>query len=104
MANGVVMQDDAGNLYFLRPEILEAAKLPKAFQKDAAVALKAAKGTAAPKLKVVGALTLATVDVNAEQTTPTAELSAKAVKGAAIKARVPRFDLNRVKSTVMCPW
>jgi hypothetical protein len=104
MANGVMMQDDAGNLYFLRPEILEAAKLPKAFREDAAVALKAAKGTVGPKLKVVGALSLSAVDVSGGQTTPTTELSAKAIKGIAIKPKVPRLDLDKVKSTVMCPW
>lgn len=100
MAKGVMIQDDGGNLYFLRPEILAAAKLSKAFKKDAEVALKASKESP-PKLKVVGALSFANVDVSPTQATPTRELSAKAERGVAIKARrSPR----PVPSTVMCPW
>lgn len=99
--NGVMMQDENGNLYFLRPEILAAAKLPKALHKDAQVALKVAKGTAGPKLKVVGALSLVSVDIDEKQSpTVPGALSKKAAVGKAVRGRIktPRT------STIMCPW
>ena len=112
--SGLMVSDDKGNLYFLRPEILDAAKLPKALHKDAKVALKAAKkNSGAPKIKVVGALSLVGVDIPAGRSTASPELSAKATKGAAVQARsVPAVALalrgRRIKtpqtSTIMCPW
>ena len=100
MADGVMIQDGDGNFYFIRPEVLASAKLPKSMHKDAATALKAKK--AKTTMKVVGALTL----VSADETQPE-KASQLAAAGAALKPkRVSVADLNLGSraSTIMCPW
>ena len=101
----LMVQDDKGNLYFLRPEILAAAKLPKALHKDAKVALKAARRNPAPKLKVVGALGLVKTVVprNQDPTKPGA-LSARAARGVAVVATGGGGIKTPTTSTIMCPW
>jgi hypothetical protein len=101
----LMVQDDKGNLYFLRPEILAAAKLPRALHKDARVALKAAKRTLAPKLKVVGALGLVRTSVprNQDPARPGA-LSARAARGVAVAAPAGGSTKTPTTSTIMCPW
>jgi translation elongation factor EF-Ts len=99
MAEGVVIQDGEGNLYFIRPEVLESAKLPKSMHKDAATALKAGAKT---KLKVVGALTLVSGDEK-----QTEKVSQLATRGAALKPKsvsVKELPLGARASTIMCPW
>jgi len=99
MADGVMIQDGDGNLYFIRPEVLESAKLPKSMHKDAATALKAGAKT---KLKVVGALRIVTGDEK-----QTEKVSQLATQGAALKPKsVSVKDLNLAAraSTIMCPW
>jgi len=99
MADGVMIQDGEGNLYFIRPEVLESAKLPKNMHKDAATALKAAAKT---KMKVVGALTIVSGDE--KQIEKTSQL---ALRGAALKPKgvnVKAMNLGSRASTIMCPW
>ena len=104
---GLMIEDDKGNLYFLRPEILAEAKLDKSLYEDAKVAIKAAKKTAAanPKLKVVGALNLVEAP-GGQKLKPTREASrAVAIKGAAIISRPTIKGPNGGGgSTIMCPW
>lgn len=111
---GLMVQDEKGNLYFLRPEILAAAKLPKSLHKEAAAALKASKKTKdAPKLKTVGAIRLVNTKVEVEgpvdgwpipgNVTPTPKMLAMAGQGAGVNARMLRIKTTR-PSTIMCPW
>jgi hypothetical protein len=100
---GLVIEDDKGRLYFLRPEILEAAKIPKALYPDAKAALSAAKKNARPKLRVVGALKLLKTDVDAKDPKAYRELKALAVRGGAAGAEVGVKTVS-TKSTIMCPW
>jgi len=99
MADGVMIQDGDGNLYFIRPEVLESAKLPTKMHKDAATALKAGKKST---MKVVGALTLVAGDEK-----ETEKASQLASKGAALKpksVKVSDLNLGSKASTIMCPW
>src|SRR6058998_2659580 len=99
--NGLMIQDDKGNLYFLRPEILEAAKLDKSLHENAKVALKAAKKTTtAPKLKVLGALRLVEPPEGTTDATAAAPAKAAAVRGTALMRRIK----TPTTSTIMCPW
>jgi len=99
MADGVMIKDGDGNLYFIRPEVLESAKLPKNMHADAATALKAGPKST---MKVVGALTLVSGDE--KQTEKVKQL---ATKGAALKPKgvnVKDLNLGSKASTIMCPW
>ena len=102
---GLMIQDDKGNLYFLRPEILAAAKLDKSLYEDAKVALKAAKKTAAatPKLKVLGALSLVEPPGGAKARPTQEEARAVAIRGAAVMRR-PIIKGPNGGGTIMCPW
>ena len=99
---GLLVQDDEGNLYFLRPEVLKAAKVEKSLQKDAQTALKAAKKGTAPKLKVLGSLKLVAAGVDEDNPLPTMEAKAVATRGAAVARRV--VIKSPTTSTIMCPW
>ncbi len=105
---GLMVQDDKGNLYFLRPEILAEAKLDKSLHEDAKVALKAAKKTAAatPKLKVLGALSLVEPPAGLKAASArTQGARAVALRGAAVISR-PSIGSKGGGggSTIMCPW
>jgi hypothetical protein len=95
---GVLIQDSDGSLYFIRPEVLQSAKLPKSMHKDATTAIKAGKR---PSMKVVGALAIVAGD-----TKDTAKASQVAARGAALRSTVSVADLNigARASTIMCPW
>ena len=103
---GLMIQDEKGNLYFLRPEVLAAAKVEKALYEDAQTALKAAKkaGTATPKLKVVGALNLVTAPGGAKAARKQATASPLALRGAAVISRPVGIKGDGGTSTIMCPW
>ena len=78
--HGLIGQDDDGSVYFLRPEILEAAKVPPALHSH----VHGGTETGNPKAKVLG-----TLDPDSEKLAGTGE-----AKG--MKVTLP--------STLMCPW
>jgi hypothetical protein len=96
---GVVIQDDDGNLYFIRPEVLQTAKLPRNLHKDAATAIKAGEK---PRMKIIGALSLVSGDPKDPK-----KASELALKGAALNPKgidLKKFKIGDKASTVMCPW
>jgi hypothetical protein len=102
--SGVMLQDSQGNFYFVRPEILGAAKLPKALEKDAKVALKAARRSPGPKFKVVGALGVVRASLGRdEHARKPGGLSRRAARGVAVRV-APASPIVDVPSTIMCPW
>jgi len=100
MANqGVLIKDADGSLYFIRPEVLESAKLPKNLHKDAATAMKAGEK---PTMKIVGALSLVSGDPKEIE-----KASNLAIKGAALKPKginIKDLNVGSKASTIMCPW
>jgi hypothetical protein len=54
---GLVIQDKAGGVYFLRPEVLAATKLPKSLNKGALTAVE--KSTLELTFKLLGAVKIA---------------------------------------------
>ena len=82
--HGLVVQDADGSVYFLRPEILEAAKVPNDLHTHVHGAVKAGQG--AGNAKVLGS-----VDPEAQELSKTGQ---------------PKQMVSNVKTgdTIMCPW
>jgi len=103
MANAdvVVLQDEKGDYYFLRPEILKETKVPKdlAHRVHASVEAAAeAQYEGRRHVKVVGSFKLQEVD---EQEPDTKKYAAKGIWAqpkSAKRVALPVLD------TVMCPW
>lgn len=81
MANhGLVVQDEDGSVYFLRPEILAAAKVPSDLHSHVHSAVESGHS----KAKIVG-----TLNPDSDKLAGTGE---------------PKGMRVAVPSTVMCPW
>lgn len=94
MANeqGLLIKDADGNLYFLRPEILEAAKVPQGEIKAAPAEVSKHVEALRGKADVAGYAAQADLQ------------SVAGLKVRVVKPNVAKLDLSKVASTVMCPW
>src|SRR6185295_16426093 len=108
-SEAVVLQDQDGDYYFLRPEILEAAKVPKNLRPKVEIGVKAAARAKKGKrqVTVVGSFKVEQVDdePNIEQ------FAARGVAVDFISARKPGPPIIKKPQpkpngggTIMCPW
>jgi len=97
--NGLFVTDDAGNVYYLRPEILLQAKMPEEDLKKLKAEMAAGGGKGGELNveelhNVAGGMSLS----HAHLAFNVPQLSATAIHS-------PQVDFGKVMtSTVMCPW
>jgi hypothetical protein len=101
--DGLFITDDAGNVYYLRPEILAQAKMPdedvKKLKEEVAVLSKSKQDQ---ELSIDD---LNTVAGGINFPAATHVHIAQNVSAVAMAAVSPKLDLSKVAtSTVMCPW
>jgi len=100
--NGLFITDDAGNVYYLRPEILAQAKMPEEdVQKLRQEVAANSKGQAKDAELSIDDLNAVAGGVRF----PTASHVHLSTNISAAAIASPKFDLGKfATSTVMCPW
>jgi hypothetical protein len=99
--NGLFVTDNAGNVYYLRPEILAQAKMPpEDLEKLKAEMAASGKGTEGGELSVQDLETVA-----GGMNVSFSRMSFNLPHMNVLLHQTPKLDLGKVMtSTVMCPW
>src|SRR5712671_5636129 len=102
--NGLFITDDAGNVYYLRPEILAQAKMPEEDVKKLREEI-AASSEGQAKDQELSIDDLNTVAGGVSFPAATHVHIGSAISASALSAVSPKVDFSKVQtSTVMCPW
>jgi hypothetical protein len=102
--DGLFITDDAGNVYYLRPEILAQAKMPDEDVKKLRAEI-AASGKGDAKDQELSVDDLSTIAGGVNYPAATHVHVANVAATSVVSRASPSFDFSKVAtSTVMCPW
>jgi hypothetical protein len=98
--SGLLVTDDSGNYYYLRPEILAQAKMPEEDVKK----LKSGLASATGKDRELSLDELQSAAGGVVSTAQIGNMPQIQSVGALRVGSVGGLDAAAVKSTIMCPW